>query len=109
MRVSCACRAPRACDRDADSPCNARFTRRTAALMTCEELVELVTDYLEGALSAADRARFEEHIELCVMCHDHMDRMRAIVGELGALHERHIDPEVLAEMQARFAGWHAGT
>jgi len=77
--------------------------------MTCEELVELVTDYLEGALSAADRARFEEHIELCVMCHDHMDRMRAIVGELGALHERHIDPEVLAEMQARFAGWHAGT
>jgi anti-sigma factor RsiW len=75
--------------------------------MTCEHLVELVTDYLEGALSEADRARFDEHIAECPMCQVHLERMRRLIRELGALHERDIDPAVLAEMQRRFARWHA--
>jgi anti-sigma factor RsiW len=73
--------------------------------MTCEHLVELVTDYLEGALNDPDRERFDEHIAECPMCQDHLERMRAMIHELGALHERDIDPAVLAEMQASFAGW----
>ena len=60
--------------------------------MTCEHLVDLVTDYLEGALSETDRARFDEHIAECPMCQDHLDRMRMLIGELGTLHERDIDP-----------------
>jgi anti-sigma factor RsiW len=75
--------------------------------MTCEHLVDLVTDYLEDALSDRDRARFDEHIAQCPMCRVHLDRMRMIISELGALHERDIDPFALAEMQQRFAGWHA--
>jgi anti-sigma factor RsiW len=75
--------------------------------MTCHELVELVTDYLEGALGDEERARFEEHIDLCEMCQVHLDRMRMLIRELGALHERDIDPAVLAEMQATFQGWRA--
>jgi anti-sigma factor RsiW len=75
--------------------------------MTCEHLVDLVTDYLEGALSKPDRARFDEHIAECPMCQDHLDRMRAIISELGALHERDVDQAALAELQERFADWDA--
>jgi predicted anti-sigma-YlaC factor YlaD len=103
MALLCADRA----GRDGDSPCNAVFTWRTAHRMTCEQLVELVTDYLEGALSDEERERFEEHIELCPMCRVHLDRMRGLIHQLGGLHQRDIDSQVLAEIQARFAGWHS--
>jgi anti-sigma factor RsiW len=75
--------------------------------MTCEHLVDLVTAYLEGALTEPDRTRFDEHIAECPMCQDHLDRMRTIISELGALHERDIDQAALAELQERFAGWDA--
>jgi anti-sigma factor RsiW len=73
--------------------------------MTCEHLVDLVTDYLEGALSETDRARFDEHIAQCTMCEVNLERMRMLIRELGGLHERDIDPVALAEMQASFRGW----
>ena len=76
--------------------------------LTCQDLVELVTDYLEGALSEVDRARFEEHIELCPMCQVHLEQLRVTVRELGHLRERDIDPAILSEMQARFRDWNAG-
>jgi anti-sigma factor RsiW len=75
--------------------------------MTCQELVELVTDYLDGALSELDRARFEEHIALCPMCEVHLEQLRITVRELGTLRERDIDPAVLAELQERFRTWRA--
>jgi anti-sigma factor RsiW len=76
--------------------------------MTCQELVELVTDYLEGALTDLDRERFEEHIELCPMCQVHLEQLRVTIRELGQLRERDIDPEVLVEMQERFRTWRSG-
>jgi hypothetical protein len=77
------------------------------APMTCQELVELVTEYLEDALSELDRARFEEHIALCPMCEVHLEQLRITVRELGTLRERDIDPAVLAELQERFRTWRA--
>lgn len=76
--------------------------------MTCRELVELVTEYLEGTLSPLDTNRFEEHIDLCPMCQVHLEQLRITVRELGQLRERDIDPEILAELQERFRGWRAG-
>jgi anti-sigma factor RsiW len=76
--------------------------------LTCQDLVELVTDYLEGALSDVDRARFEEHIDLCPMCQVHLAQLRMTIRQLGQLRERDIDPAVLAEMQQRFRDWNAG-
>ena len=73
--------------------------------MTCKELVELVTEYLEGTLSALDTERFEEHIALCPMCQTHLEQLRITVRELGRLRESDIDPDVLVEMQARFRDW----
>jgi anti-sigma factor RsiW len=77
------------------------------APMTCQELVELVTEYLEGTLSDLDRARFEEHVALCPMCQVHLEQLRITVRELGTLREQDIDPGVLAEMQERFRTWRA--
>jgi anti-sigma factor RsiW len=73
--------------------------------MTCQELVELVTDYLEGALSPLDAERFEEHIELCPMCQVHLEQLRVTIRELGQLSERDIDPDVLVELQECFRTW----
>jgi anti-sigma factor RsiW len=75
--------------------------------MTCQELVELVTEYLEGALSDLDRVRFEEHIALCPMCQVHLEQLRVTVRELGTLHEQDIDPGILAELRERFRTWRA--
>jgi anti-sigma factor RsiW len=76
--------------------------------LTCQDLAELVTDYLEGALSDLDRARFEEHIALCPMCQVHLEQLRVTIRELGRVSEGDIDPAVLAEMTALFRDWNAG-
>lgn len=47
--------------------------------LTCRELVEMVTDYLEGALSPRERARFEAHLAECEGCRDYLDQMRRTI------------------------------
>jgi anti-sigma factor RsiW len=74
---------------------------------SCQQLVELVTEYLEGTLSGLDQARFEEHIALCPMCQVHLEQLRLTVRELGRLGEQDIDPEILAELRERFRDWNA--
>jgi anti-sigma factor RsiW len=61
--------------------------------LTCQELVELVTDYLEGALSHADRERFEQHLAECDGCTLYVAQMRRTVAVVGALREEHVEPE----------------
>jgi anti-sigma factor RsiW len=68
--------------------------------MTCQELVELATDYLDGAMSAGDRARFEEHLAICPGCQTYLDQMRQtmrLVRDTKQLEQR---PEVAALMAA---------
>ena len=66
---------------------------RGAREITCRELVELVTDYLEGVLPADRRARFEEHLATCEWCVTHLDQMRQTRRALGALAEDTISIE----------------
>lgn len=73
--------------------------------LACKELVELVTDYLEGALSDIDRARFDEHLEGCPFCTTYLEQMRQTIGTLGRLPEETIAPEALTELLARFRAW----
>jgi anti-sigma factor RsiW len=56
--------------------------------MTCQELVELVTEYLEDALPDPDRRRFDEHIEACPHCVTHIDQMRTTIRIVGRLRAR---------------------
>lgn len=61
--------------------------------MNCVQLVELVTDYFDGALSAADTVRFDQHINQCTACRNHLGQMRITVQLTGALIVDDISPE----------------
>jgi anti-sigma factor RsiW len=73
--------------------------------MTCRELVEVITDYLEGALPASDRRRFEEHLSECPYCVNYLEQMRATIEALGELREESISPEAREELLAAFRNW----
>jgi predicted anti-sigma-YlaC factor YlaD len=60
--------------------------------LTCQELVELVTDYLEGALHSADRVRFEEHLAGCAGCQAYLEQMRDTISMVGRVSEESLDP-----------------
>lgn len=76
--------------------------------LACKELVELVTDYLEGALSAADRKRFEEHLVICDACTSYLDSIRLAIRVTGRLTEGDLLPEMERELTAAFRGWKRG-
>ena len=73
--------------------------------LSCQEVVELVTDFLEGALSTADRARVEEHLAGCDGCLTYVDQVRQTVRIVGALREEDLDPELRAGLVGAFRGW----
>jgi anti-sigma factor RsiW len=56
-------------------------------MLTCRELVELATDYLEGALPPDERARFEAHLERCLGCASFLEQMRQTAQLAGVLRE----------------------
>lgn len=76
-----------------------------AEALTCRELVELVAEYLEGALSPEDRARFDEHIADCVGCTAHLDQMRQTLGLVGRLTEGSVSPEAQEALLRAFRDW----
>jgi anti-sigma factor RsiW len=73
--------------------------------LTCRELVELVTDYLDGGLSPRDRGRFEEHIAGCVNCTRYLDQFRETIRLTGTLRETDVSPEAAAALLAQFEAW----
>lgn len=76
--------------------------------LTCRELVELVTAYLDGTLPAAERARFEAHLESCPYCRTYLAQMQQTIRMLGRLTEDRIAPEAKEELLRRFRTWRAG-
>lgn len=76
--------------------------------LSCAELVELVTDYLEGALSAADRERFDAHLGDCDGCSAYLDQMRKTVELTGRLREDDLDPRTTDALLATFREWKRG-
>jgi anti-sigma factor RsiW len=73
--------------------------------MTCSELVELVTEYLEGALPPDARARFEAHLKRCAPCAHYLEQMRLTVKALGRLPESSFSPAVRDELLGVFRHW----
>jgi anti-sigma factor RsiW len=76
--------------------------------LTCKELVELVTDYLEGALPRRERRRFERHIAKCDGCTTYLEQVRQIIQMLGELTEDSLTPEAKGELLHAFRDWKAG-
>jgi putative zinc finger protein len=75
--------------------------------MTCQELVELVTEYFEGTLPAAVTVRFDEHIARCQFCTRYVEQMRVTIRTLGRLDADAISPEARATLLAAFGDWYA--
>ena len=73
--------------------------------MTCRELVELVTDYLEGMLPEPDRVRLQAHLAECPYCEEYIAQMRRTVDTLGRLPQEPIDPAREEELLEAFRGW----
>jgi predicted anti-sigma-YlaC factor YlaD len=72
---------------------------------TCKELVELVTDYFEGALPVEERLRVEEHLVMCSWCKDYLDQMRATIATTGTLREEDIEPAMRDRLLEAFRGF----
>jgi anti-sigma factor RsiW len=76
--------------------------------MTCRELVELITEYLEGALPQEDQRRFEAHLAGCPWCTAYVEQMRATVRLSGRLSEEDVPAPVRDSLLAAFRNWRAG-
>ncbi|HSS09714.1 MAG TPA: zf-HC2 domain-containing protein [Acidimicrobiales bacterium] len=61
----------------------------------CREIVELVTDYLEGALSTEDLLVVERHLAFCLGCAAYFEQMRLTIRAAGALRDDDVPPEVM--------------
>lgn len=73
--------------------------------LTCRELVELATDYLEGTLPDPERARLEEHLEGCDGCRNYLEQMRRTIWVTGSLTEDEVPPEGRDQLLRVFQAW----
>jgi hypothetical protein len=72
---------------------------------TCRELVELVTEHLEGALPLPHRRRFERHVRSCLVCPRYVEQIRTTIHVLGRLGEEDPNEPVRSTMLAAFRTW----
>ena len=73
--------------------------------LACRELVELVTDYLEGALDAGTRARFEAHLAGCDGCTAYLQQVEQTIVAVGRLREDDLEPDAREALLAAFRSW----
>jgi predicted anti-sigma-YlaC factor YlaD len=73
--------------------------------LTCIELVELVTEYLEGTLPEIERTRFEEHLSGCEGCTNYLEQMRQTVRLTGKLTTETVEPEAKQTLLTIFRNW----
>ena len=62
--------------------------------VTCQELTELVNDFVEGALPADETALFEQHLNFCDGCDWYVDQIRVTVAAVGRIEESDVPPQV---------------
>ena len=78
--------------------------------ISCQEVVEIVTDYLEGQLDEAIRTELEAHLALCPGCDLYLDQMRATIDELGHVPVESLSEQAQSDLMSAFRTFHdAGT
>jgi hypothetical protein len=77
----------------------------SAEHITCQELVELVTDYLETALPSSEAELFEQHLNFCEGCVWYVREMRTTVATTGRLREEDVPPETRDQLLTVFRDW----
>lgn len=81
------------------------MTTTDTQALSCQELVELVTDYLEGALDPVDQQRFDAHIAGCNGCTTYLEQLRQTIRLTGTITTDDLTPEVERALLAAFSEW----
>lgn len=77
-------------------------------MLTCRELTETITDYLEGRMPLLRRLEFQLHLGMCGNCRAYLQQIRSTVRLLGRLPDEPMPDDVAAELLQRFTNWKAG-
>lgn len=75
--------------------------------LVCQQMVELITDYLEGTLPRARHRRFEAHIAGCEHCTEYLEQMRRTIRLTGRLRAEDLTPQMSEEFAAIYRRWQA--
>jgi hypothetical protein len=73
--------------------------------VTCQEVVELVSDYLDQALPPEEASLFEQHVNFCDGCDWYLDQMRSTVSTVGRITEQDVPDETREKLLAAFREW----
>ena len=73
--------------------------------IVCQQAVELVTDYLEGALSRRDRRRFETHLGACPNCSAYLEQIKATIALTGEIEPEDLTPEARQDLTDLYRRW----
>jgi len=73
--------------------------------LVCQQIVELVTDYLEGSLSRADRRRFDAHLAGCPHCTEYLAQMRTTIRLTGRLQTTDLTPAMREDFAEIYRRW----
>lgn len=74
--------------------------------MLCRDVVEVLTDYLEGALSTEARERLELHIASCPGCEGYLEQFRTTIRMTGQLRPDDVSPGAMEDLVDVFRAWH---
>jgi predicted anti-sigma-YlaC factor YlaD len=74
-------------------------------MLTCRQVNQLVTDYLEGDLSFAESLKFQFHIGTCRHCRRYLRQMKRTVRTLGRLPPIDVPSDVMSQLLSRFRDW----
>ena len=75
---------------------------------TCRELVDEVTDYLEGALDPDEKARLDRHLDSCQGCRNYIDQLARLRELTGNLTKSDVAPDAAAALASAFRAWRQG-
>lgn len=80
----------------------------SASPYTCQQVVEVVSEYLEGGLATADRVSFEQHVAICPPCRGYLSQIRTVTRLAGTLREDDLPESTRVGLLAAFADWKKG-
>jgi len=80
------------------------FTRKPTPI-ECQKVVELVTAYLDDALSPRDRRRLEAHLDACPHCSGYLEQIGETIALTGRIEAEDLSPEALEDLTGVFRAW----
>jgi len=81
---------------------------RSPAALPCQQVVEMVTDYIEDTLDRVNRQRYEKHLSVCDHCTEYLAQMRETIRLVGHVGPEHLSPEMREAFTDVFRRWREG-